>query len=184
VSRGVVLAAALPAVSKGREVVGEARRLPQLGAAAVEQFGPAVGAAVNSARASARDLGPALETARERITPTLESARDQVVTTVAPAIAEAVSTAFDRSEPIRLEALRRAEAALAALRGEQPRPAGRGAGAAVGLVALGAVLGAAGGWFAHRGGGQPAHAIGQPPLSPVAAPSATPERPVEAPSVS
>ena len=165
VSRGVTL----PVSGKAREVVGEARRLPQLGVAAKETLGPKLGTAVGTAKGSAKELGPALGSARDRLAPALGAAREQLVENVAPAIVEAVNDAIERSEPARAEALRRAEAALAALRGESTQASSgvRGAGV-VGLLALGALLGAAGGWFAHR----PAPGSGSEPptLSPVATP--------------
>jgi hypothetical protein len=131
---------------KAQKVAENAGRLPRLGSAALDQIGPVV----QSARESAKDLGPAFENAKQRVVPTLETARGQMVDNVAPAIAEAVSTAVERTGPVRAEALRRAEAALAVLRGEPAPRRGIGKGATLGLVVLGAIAGAAGGWLAHR----------------------------------
>lgn len=79
-------------------------------------------------------LGTAIETTRE---------------TVAPAVLAAVDKALTTSEPVRTEARIRSGGALAALRGQRP-PRSRRLPMIMGLLLLGAAIGAAAGEIARR----------------------------------
>jgi hypothetical protein len=112
----------------------------------IESARETLGPKIETARET---LGPKIESARETLTPKIETARDQAVTTVrekvAPMVAQAIANAAEASAPTRKEAKNRADAAIAALRGEvgPPRRKRRwhrmsfllGAGAITGAVA-------------------------------------------------
>lgn len=83
-----------------------------------EQLGHARERVVPALEHAVEQVGPTIELARERLTPAVETAREQFHDTVAPAVTEFVELALERSGPIRDEALRRGELALAALMGE------------------------------------------------------------------
>lgn len=94
----------------------------------------AAGRAGRSARrTAAKSVAPKLETARDSAVsyagdaaewaqPHYETAREKVKDDLAPKVGEAVTNALQASEPMREEAVARATAALAAIRGEVSPP--------------------------------------------------------------
>ncbi len=111
-------------------VGGQLGGLRERGQAAVDTLAPRIETArealaprLETAREAA---GQALSDASEWAAPRLETARGQAVTTVrekvAPKVGQAILTAAEASKPVRTEAKTRADAALAALRGEVGPP--------------------------------------------------------------
>ena len=111
------------------------------------------------ALASGKDI------ARDKIKPAYEHAAETTRETVAPAVAAALATAAANTAPARTEAKIRGTAALAALRGDVPARRSRRWPLVAGMLAFGALVGAA----PSRGD--------RPPLRPRGRASPTPLRP-------
>ncbi|MDX6204000.1 MAG: hypothetical protein QOF39_57 [Frankiales bacterium] len=93
--------------------------------------------------AAEQALATGREIARDKIKPAYEHAAETTRETVAPAVAAALATAAANTAPARTEAKIRGTAALAALRGDVPARRSRRWPLLAGVLALGALIGAA-----------------------------------------
>jgi hypothetical protein len=111
-------------------------------------------AARDAARQTATLAGKRLQLAGTQVQDRMRRARFLVQDELAPRAANVVDTAMTRSAPLRDEAMRRARLAALALReGDVPTAASkrRRWPVAVGFLALGGALGAAGAWVSQAG---------------------------------
>ena len=111
--------------------------------AAEQARGTVIPAVTGAAQQTKEKLGPRVATTKARVTPALEE--------LGPALSAALSAAVAASEPHRQEAKRRADAAVAALRGEvEPPKSKRRIRKLLIVLGVGAVVTAAYKWFKSR----------------------------------